>query len=144
MSIKKGFAFILLLFSLLISTNTIAAETHSINAQARQFAPDILYIQPGDTVGWMNMTSHNSVSIQGLIPDGAEPWRGELGQNLQVKLDKEGVYAYVCEPHLGFGMVGLIIVGEPTNLDAIKAAALKLEGPYRRILGKIKKVQPAK
>jgi len=133
-----------LLFSLLVSANTIAVETHTINAQDRVFAPDIIQIQPGDSVAWVNMTSHNTVSIDGLIPEGAKPWRGKLGENLQVTLDKEGIYAYVCEPHLGFGMVGLVIVGKPGNLDAIKAAALKLEGPYRRILGKIKKVQPAK
>ena len=138
MSIKKNLASIITLFVLLFSANTIAAESHTINAEVRAFAPDIIYIQPGDSVGWINMTSHNTVSIEGLIPEGAEPWRGDLGQNLQLTLEVEGVYAYVCEPHLGFGMVGLIIVGEPTNLKAVREAALKLEGPYRRILGKLK------
>jgi pseudoazurin len=131
----------MMFFSLLISSNLIAAESHTINAEARRFVADILYVQPGDTVGWVNMTSHNTVSIDGLIPEGAEPWRSDMGQNLQLTLEIEGVYAYVCEPHLGFGMVGLIIVGEPTNLEAVREAALKLEGPYRRILGKLKKVQ---
>ena len=140
MSIKKSFVLIMMFFSLLISSNLIAAESHTINAEARRFVADIVYIQPGDTVGWINMTSHNTVSIDGLIPEGAEPWRSNLGQNLQLTLEVEGVYAYVCEPHLGFGMVGLIIVGEPTNLEAVREAALKLEGPYRRILGKLKKL----
>ena len=140
MSINKSLVFIMMFFSLLVSSNSMAAESHTINAEARRFNADIIYIQPGDTVGWINMTSHNTVSIDGLIPEGAEPWRSNLGQNLQLTLEVEGVYAYVCEPHLGFGMVGLIIVGEPTNLEAVREAALKLEGPYRRILGKLKKL----
>lgn len=118
-----------------------APETHIVNAEARVFNPDILYINPGDTVHWQNMTSHNTVSVDGMIPDGAQPWRGTLGENLQITLDVEGIYAYVCEPHIGFGMVGLIIVGHPTTLDEVKKYAQEnLQGPYRRLLGKLIKV----
>lgn len=117
-------------------------QTHTINAEARAFNPDIVYIQPGDTVSWINMTSHNSVSIDGLIPEGATPWRGQLGENLKVTLTMEGIYGYVCEPHIGFGMMGVIVVGRPSTLDAVKAYADKnLQGPYRRILGKLNKVK---
>ena len=141
----KKFLFMATMFvAMTINASFSFAEDHTINAEARRFVSDILYIQPGDTVGFINMTSHNAVSIDGLIPEGAEPFRGALGENLKLTLDIEGVYAYVCEPHLGFGMVGLIIVGEPTNLEAVRAAALELQGPYRRILGKLKKVQGPK
>lgn len=117
------------------------AQTHTINAEARAFNPDIVYIQPGDTVAWINMTSHNSVSIDGLIPAGATPWRGQLGENLKVTLTMEGIYGYVCEPHIGFGMMGVIVVGKPANLAEVKATADKnLQGPFRRILGKLNKV----
>ena len=117
------------------------AQTHTINAEARAFNPDIVYIQPGDTVAWINMTSHNSVSIAGLIPAGASPWRGQLGENLKVTLTVEGIYGYVCEPHIGFGMMGVIVVGKPSNLEEVKATADKnLQGPFRRILGKLNKV----
>ena len=119
------------------------AADHSINAQARVFVPDIIYIQPGDTVGWVNMTSHNSASVEGLIPEGAEAWQGELGQNLKLTLDKEGVYAYVCQPHIGFGMMGVIVVGNPTNLEAAtKYAQDNYTGtPFARLIGKLKKVK---
>lgn len=119
-----------------------AQENHLINAQTRIFAPDILYIQPGDSVQWQNMTSHDTVSIEGLIPEGAQPWRGAIGENLGVTLTVEGVYAYVCEPHIGFGMMGVIVVGKPVNIDAATAYAQeKLQGPFRRIIGKLLKVQ---
>ena len=75
--------------AVLISGSVLAAE-QTINAEARAFKPDIIYIQPGDTVGWTNMTSHMSSSVEGLIPEGAQPWQGQLGENLQITLDKEG------------------------------------------------------
>jgi hypothetical protein len=34
-------------------------------------------------------------------------------------LTEEGVYLYKCDPHWGTGMGGVIIVGEPTNLQMI-------------------------
>ncbi len=141
MKIKTILSSVIILFSLTGGMKAFAEE-HVVNAQARVFAPSVLYIQPGDTVRWVNMTSHNTVSQEGLMPEGAEGWRGDIGQNMSVTLDKEGVYAYVCEPHIGFGMVGAIVVGEPVNIDAAMEYARKnLEGPYRRILGKLIKVQ---
>lgn len=117
------------------------AQTHTINAEARVFNPDIIYIQSGDTVQWINMTSHSSASIDGLIPAGATPWQGQLGDNLQLTLTVPGIYSYYCQPHIGFGMMGVIVVGKPANLDEVKSYADKnLQGPFRRILGKLNKV----
>jgi len=120
------------------------AEEHVINAQARVFNPDILYVQPGDTVKFVNMTSHDSKSVEGLIPEGAEHWESGIGNNISLKFDIEGTYAYVCVPHLGFGMVGVIVVGAPADIDAkMDWAKANLEGPYRRLIGKLLKVQRA-
>jgi pseudoazurin len=137
------FAVITTVFAVMISNSAFAAE-QTINAEARAFKPDIIYVQPGDTVGWTNMTSHMVASVEGLIPEGAKPWQGQLGEDLQVTLDKEGVYGYVCTPHLGFGMVGVIVVGKPTNLEAAtKYLQDKYTGtPIARLLGKFKQVKP--
>ena len=144
MRINRTIFFILVTFSILVGPQAIAAEAHTINAEARRFVADIVHIQVGDSVAWINMTSHNTVSIDGMIPEGAEPWRSDMGENYQLTLNVEGVYAYVCEPHLGFGMVGLIVVGEPANLEEVREVASKLVGPYRRIIGKLKKVSAPK
>ena len=140
MSKISSIMFITLFMTLLKCDLLLAVDSHTINAEARRFVSDIVYIQPGDSVAWINMTSHNSVSIEGMIPEGAEAWRSDMGDNYQLTLDIEGVYAYVCEPHLGFGMVGLIVVGEPVNLKKIREVSLKLQGPYRRILIKLRKL----
>ena len=128
--------------TVMLSNSALAAE-QSVNAEARAFKPDIIYIQPGDTVGWTNMTSHMVTSVEGLIPEGAKQFQGQLGEALKVTLDKEGVYGYVCTPHLGFGMVGVIVVGKPTNLEAAtKYIQEKYTGtPIARLLGKFKQVK---
>ena len=42
---------------MLISTGAYAEQEHIINAEARVFNPDVIYIQPGDTVKFVNMSS---------------------------------------------------------------------------------------
>ncbi len=121
-----------------------SAQTHTINAEARVFNPEIVYIQLGDTVQWKNMTSHNSVTY--VVPDGAAGWgeHGKLpGGSFSATPDKEGVYGYACEPHVGFGMVGVVVVGTPTQAmvdAAMTKADAELQGPFRRIIGKINKI----
>lgn len=134
----------LITFAGMMSAGNAIAEEHVVNAEARVFNPAIIYIQPGDTVRWENMTSHNAVSY--VAPDGAEGFgeKGKLpGASFSTKLEQEGIFGYVCEPHIGFGMVGAIAVGNVTQ--AMKDAAMKkgqeLEGPFRRVLGKINKVE---
>ena len=140
---------------LLVSVQASAQQIHVINAEARIFNPDVIYIQPGDNVKFVNMTSHDTVSINkvplpdgqvfsGMLPEGAEGWKSGMGNNITFQLDMEGVYPYVCIPHIGFGMVGVVVVGEPVNIDtAMENAKSNLKGPYRRLIGKLLKVQRA-
>jgi pseudoazurin len=103
----------------------VATETkmHTVIGQATSFGPNILFINPGDTVQWANMTIHDSVSMEGLIPEGAEPWKFNIGQNGAVTLTKEGVHIYKCNPHYSVGMVAAIIVGKPVNIKEVQANA---------------------
>ena len=127
----------------------VNAEEHIVNAAAREFKPAIVYIQPGDSVKFTSMTSHNSVTY--LIPDGATGWgeKGKLAGSsfITPTLNTEGIYGYVCEPHIGFGMVGVVVVGA---VSADEKAAMKeramaeLQGPFKRLIGKINKIKPNK
>ena len=88
------------------------------------FEPSVLSIQPGDTVLFKATdVSHNSASIQGMIPQGAAPWMGGMSQDVKVTFDKEGVYVYQCTPHSMMAMVGVIKVGTPINLEQVKEKA---------------------
>lgn len=88
------------------------------------FEPAFLQIEVGDTVTFAATDpGHNAESIKDLIPEGAVPFKGKLNETISVTFEVEGAYAYKCAPHLGMGMVGLIVVGDhPANLEAIANA----------------------
>ena len=89
---------------------------------AMVFEPALLKIAPGDTVKFVATDkTHNAESIAGMMPEGAVPFKGKTNQDVTVTLDKPGVYGIKCLPHYGMGMVGLVVVGEPSNQDAAKA-----------------------
>jgi pseudoazurin len=86
------------------------------------FEPDFIKAAPGDTITFVPVDKgHNVETIKGMIPEGAEPFKGKISHELTVTLDKEGVYGVKCLPHYGMGMVALIEVGNPVNLDQAKA-----------------------
>lgn len=135
---------LLVTFFVFLSPSLFAAD-HVIEAGPREFKPPIIYVAVGDNVQFSKMVSHNSSSVENMIPEGVEPWASDLGENISLKLDKAGIYSYVCVPHIGFGMVGVIIVGDisANDIAIYKAKALiELKGPFRRLLGKINKIKP--
>ena len=88
------------------------------------FEPAVLSIKKGDTVKFIATDmSHNSSSVEGMIPDGAEPWIGGLSQNVEVTLTKEGIYVYQCTPHNMMAMIGVIKVESSSNLMQVKQKA---------------------
>jgi len=109
-----------------------ATKTHTVRALTRDpdypdrsmlFSPHILRIQPGDSVLFTAANpGHNSQTTDGMLPDGAEPWRGPFGKDLTVRLETPGYYGYHCLPHRSMGMVGLIVVEGSTRDDNLAAA----------------------
>jgi len=72
------------------------------------FEPAVIKVSKGDTIHFKAVDmSHNSVSMEGMIPDGANNWLGQLSQDISVTLDTEGVYVYQCDPHLMMAMIGV-------------------------------------
>ncbi|TGQ31472.1 pseudoazurin [Mesorhizobium sp. M00.F.Ca.ET.216.01.1.1] len=95
------------------------------------FQPDFVQAALGDTVTFVPTDKgHDAESIKGMIPDGAEPFKGKPGEQITVTLDKKGVYGVKCTPHYGMGMVALIVVGKPVNLA--QAAAVKQSGKAKK------------
>jgi len=99
---------------------------------AMVFQPEFVQAAPGDTVTFVPTDKgHDAESIKGMIPDGAEPFKGKMGEQITVTLDKEGVYGVKCTPHYGMGMVALIVVGQPVNLE--QAKAVKQSGKAKKV-----------
>jgi pseudoazurin len=96
------------------------------DGQVMAFEPAFLRVQPGDTVHFVPADKgHDVESIKGFLPDGAEPFKGKISQELTVTFQTPGLYGYRCSPHFSMGMVGLIEVGNaPANLDAAKSIKL--------------------
>ena len=106
-----------------------AAETIEVKMLNKNDAGDLMVyepasvsIQPGDTVRFVAVDKgHNAQSIKGLIPEGADSFRGGINQEIEVTFEEEGTYVYKCLPHLYSGMVGVVKVGDATNnLDAVR------------------------
>ena len=123
--IKHVYILLFTLFSVLLSSEEhIVKMLNSGKEGMMVFEPAVLSIQKGDTVKFVATdVSHNSASIEGMIPEGAEPWTGALSQDLTVTLTEEGVYVYQCTPHNMMAMIGVIKVESKGNLDQIKQNA---------------------
>jgi len=101
-----------------------------------QFDPELVKISPGDTVHFVATdTGHSVKSIPGMIPAGAESFSGNSGESVSVALTHEGVYGFECGPHGAMGMVGMIVVGHPTNEAAAKGASVP--GMAKRTFAKL-------
>jgi len=86
------------------------------------FEPSLVKIAPGDTVKFVAADkTHNAETVKGMLPEGATPFAGKMSENVSVTFDKPGVYGVKCMPHYAMGMVALVVVGKPDNVDQAKA-----------------------
>ncbi|KAB7624199.1 plastocyanin/azurin family copper-binding protein [Alkalilimnicola sp. S0819] len=88
------------------------------------FDPIGLFLQPGQTVRWVNRANVHTVTAYHpdndrhplRIPRAAEPWDSgyliEPGKVFERRFEVPGVYDYYCAPHEAAGMVGRLVVGE--------------------------------
>ena len=86
------------------------------------FEPALVVAEPGDSVRFEpDGPMHAVKSVAGMLPEGVAPWRGRMGEELVVQLDRPGLYGVKCRSGYEVGMVGLIVVGEsaPNWDDAI-------------------------
>lgn len=100
------------------------------------FEPDFIRAAPGDTVRFVPTDKgHNAEAIKGMLPEGVTSFKGKFNEEIVVTLDKEGIYGIKCAPHYAMGMVALIAVGEPVNLD--EAKAVKHAGKAKTVFGEL-------
>ena len=94
------------------------------------FDPIGLYVEPGATVRWIvreNVHTTTAYHPQNdhhplRIPESAVAWDSGFlvhpGDHFDVTLTVPGVYDYYCMPHEAVGMVGRIVVGQPSGPGA--------------------------
>ncbi len=90
------------------------------------FDPIGLFVEPGTTVTWINVSgAHSTVAYAESndqaettrIPSDAEPWNSDIlseaDATFEHTLETPGTYDYFCGPHKSLGMVGRLVVGQP-------------------------------
>lgn len=88
------------------------------------FEPALTHVAVGDTVTFKATDKgHDVATIDGMIPAGAPPIKGDTSKDLVVTFTVPGAYGFKCTPHFAMGMVAVVVVGDvhPANLDALKA-----------------------
>jgi plastocyanin len=96
--------------------------------RTNSFDPEIVHVVPGGTVTWTNESGNHSATAYhpdndapGRVPADAASWDTGVirrnGKSLSHTFEKSGVYDYFCIPHEGLGMVGTVVVGDPTPDD---------------------------
>ncbi len=94
------------------------------------FDPVGLFVEPGRPVRWVNRENVHTVTAYHpangkralRMPEAAEPWDSgylvDPGAVFERRFEIPGVYDYFCIPHEAAGMVGRLVVGEPTGPGA--------------------------
>lgn len=106
-----------------------------------------LHIPKGSWVSWIDAVGTHSTTAYHpangkvlRIPEGAEPWNSGVmspGQSFAWKFEVEGIYDYYCIPHEMTGMVGRIVVGEPTEEPKPQSEGIP---PPARILPSVEEI----
>ncbi len=122
---------------LMLATVGAHAAEHEIKmlnkgtAGVMVFEPNFLKIAPGDSVKFIPADKgHNAESVPGMLPADAQPFVGKINEEIDVTFTQAGAYGVKCKPHYGMGMVALIVVGEPANVD--EAGAVKHPGKAKQ------------
>lgn len=84
-----------------------------------RFIPAQLTIQPEDTVTFVNAQKDKHDVMFESVPQGAElamsPMLKQKGERWSYTFKIPGTYDYHCHPHEEYGMIGQIIVGQPSK-----------------------------
>ena len=133
-----------------IAVGPAHAAEHNIGAVGVKFDPIFIYIEPGDQINWEGMAGHNVETIDVMVPEGQEKVNSELGNNVSVTFEHEGIVVYKCTPHWGARMGGIIVVGKPDDPGAIIDAYMatletdKSNLPAKGLLKKLRKDMESK
>lgn len=112
----------------------VAAETIEIemlnrteDGRVMAFSQELIQAEVGDIIRFIPTDKgHNAQSVKGAIPEGQEPFKGRINQEIEFEITEAGLTAVVCQPHVTVGMVALIVAGGDTsNAEEVLDARLR-------------------
>ena len=89
------------------------------------FEPALVKVAVGDTVTFLPTDKgHDAQTLKEILPEGGDVFKGAMGKEVAVTFTTPGVYGVKCTPHIGMGMVALIVVGDAPALEQARTAKL--------------------
>ena len=143
----KTLTFYLAVFGIMLAVGSASAGARTIEMLNKDdagnkmvYSEELARVEVGETITWVPTSKgHNVEWIAG--PDGAElPKKSKNSKEVSMTFEVPGIYYYLCTPHKGMGMIGLVVVGgDVSNKDTIaKAKALgKSKKKLKALLGEL-------
>ena len=89
------------------------------------FSPDFVRIMPGDAIDFVaSDKGHQVHSVPGMIPEGAQPFDAKMSQDIKATFTVPGIYVIGCRPYMIMGMIGVVLAGDPINIDKLDPSGL--------------------
>ncbi|MBW4710483.1 pseudoazurin [Roseobacter sp. YSTF-M11] len=103
-----------------LMSGTAFAETFEVqmlnkgsDGERMVFEPAFIQAAPGDTIKFIAADKgHNAEVNKGMLPEGADTFKGKINEEIEITLIEEGLYGVICKPHYAMGMVMTIAVGD--------------------------------
>ena len=132
--------FYYLLISAFLSTPSFAADVaiEMLNKDAdgnkMVFSEEVVKVDVGDTVTWLPSSKGHNVEM--ISSPNKMKFKSKNGKEAKITFETPGIYYYLCTPHKGMGMIGLVVVGNNiSNIDDVKKA--KAYGKSKKKLKKL-------
>ncbi len=132
--------FYYLLIAAFLSTPSFAADVaiEMLNKDAdgnkMVFSEEVVKVDVGDTVTWLPSSKGHNVEM--ISSPNKMKFKSKNGKEAKITFETPGIYYYLCTPHKGMGMIGLVVVGNNiSNIDDIKKA--KAYGKSKKKLKKL-------
>ena len=116
-----------LLIAALLSTPSFAADVaiEMLNKDAdgnkMVFSEEVVKVDVGDTVTWLPSSKGHNVEM--ISSPNKMKFKSKNGKEAKITFETPGIYYYLCTPHKGMGMIGLVVVGNNiSNIDDVKKA----------------------
>ena len=98
------------------------------------YSQEVVKIEIGDTVTWLPSSKGHNVEM--ISSPNKMKFKSKNGKEARITFETPGIYYYLCTPHKGMGMIGLIVVGnDMSNIDDVKKA--KAYGKSKKKLKKL-------
>lgn len=132
--------FYYLLIVFFLSTPSFAADVaiEMLNKDAdgnkMVFSEEVVKVDVGDTVTWLPSSKGHNVEM--ISSPNKMKFKSKNGKEAKITFETPGIYYYLCTPHKGMGMIGLVVVGNNiSNIEDIKKA--KAYGKSKKKLKKL-------